>query len=82
MMLYTFLLYRCQADDLAGRGGFPGAAHTPAPSRILQVGYDEHIDVTEILVVEVLVGVPAVHPKAHDLASVPANSVATSTTLM
>ena len=23
MMLYTFLLYRCQADDLAGRGGFP-----------------------------------------------------------
>src|SRR5919106_1823544 len=40
----------------------------PAPSFISQVGYDEHIDVIEIFVVKVLVGVLAVHPKTHDLA--------------
>jgi hypothetical protein len=34
----------------------------------LQVGYDEHIDVTGIFVVEVPVGVLAVHPKMDDLA--------------
>jgi hypothetical protein len=48
-------------------GRFNDQLFDAEPSR-LQVSYDEHIDVTEIFVVEILVGVLAVHAKAHDLA--------------